>query len=61
MNALWFTVQKFARLQKAKEVLCTDERAEYDLWRRSGMAMTYEDWCAKKDSIRMVSSYSEVD
>jgi DnaJ family protein C protein 12 len=47
-------VNKFATLQRAKEVLCDpDLRAQYDLWRRSGLAMPYEEWKARKDTIQM--------
>ncbi|GAU91141.1 hypothetical protein RvY_03455-2 [Ramazzottius varieornatus] len=42
------------RLQRAKEIL-TDEksREDYDTWRRSGISLPYEEWIARKDSIKM--------
>ena len=51
------TDERFARLQHAKETLCDPERRkDYDSWRNCGMAITYGDWRAKKDSIHTVSS-----
>ena len=33
------------RLQYARNVLCNDEsRKKYDFWRRSGIAVPYEQW-----------------
>ena len=52
-----YLVEKFKLLQKAKEVLTdTKKRADYDKWRRSGMAMSYKQWCSLNDSIKTVSS-----
>ena len=46
-------VNKFATLQRAKEILCDpDSRAQYDSWRRSGIAIPYEQWKARKDTIQ---------
>ena len=46
-------------LQYAKEVL-TDpaKKADYDKWRKSGIAIPYKDWLAKKDAIHTVCSIS---
>jgi len=46
--------KKFACLQRAKQVL-TDPttRTQYDKWRRCGMAISFDDWMAKKDLVHM--------
>lgn len=39
------TAKLFERLQKARNVLCNeDSRRRYDFWRRSGIAVPYEQW-----------------
>ncbi|KAK7901711.1 hypothetical protein WMY93_018480 [Mugilogobius chulae] len=46
-------VTDFQKLQEAKEVLCDEEkRQNYDIWKRSGVAMTFHDWQALKDSVK---------
>ncbi|XP_072292861.1 dnaJ homolog subfamily C member 12 isoform X2 [Eucyclogobius newberryi] len=46
-------VTDFQKLQEAKEVLCDESRRKkYDLWKRSGIAMTFHDWQALKDSVK---------
>ncbi|XP_020782951.1 dnaJ homolog subfamily C member 12 [Boleophthalmus pectinirostris] len=46
-------VTDFQKLQEAKEVLCDEnKRKNYDLWKRSGVAMTFHDWQALKDSVK---------
>lgn len=46
-------VTDFQKLQEAKEVLCDEtQRKNYDLWKRSGIAMTFQDWQALKDSVK---------
>ena len=52
------TAKKFALLQKAKATLCDSEsRRNYDKWRLSGMCMSYQDWCNRKDAVHTVSSW----
>lgn len=48
--------ERFKKLQQAKDVL-TDpaKRKDYDLWRQSGMAISYEKWCNMNESVRTVS------
>ncbi|XP_020602696.1 dnaJ homolog subfamily C member 12-like [Orbicella faveolata] len=39
------TAKLFERLQNARNVLCNEEsRKRYDFWRRSGIAVPYEQW-----------------
>lgn len=46
-------VTEFQKLQEAKETLCDEaKRKNYDLWKRSGVAMTFHDWQALKDSVK---------
>lgn len=46
-------VETFQKLQKAKEVLTNEEsRARYDHWRRSQMAMPFQQWEALSDSVK---------
>lgn len=46
-------VMDFQKLQEAKEVLCDEtKRKNYDLWKRSGVAMPFHDWQALKDSVK---------
>lgn len=46
-------VADFQKLQEAKEVLCDEtKRKNYDLWKRSGIAMTFHDWQALKGSVK---------
>ncbi len=47
--------EKFARLQVAKMTLTDPEaRLQYDQWKRSGVAIRFEEWKARKDSIHTV-------
>ena len=50
------TAESFQQIQRAKEIL-TDpvKRRHYDSWRHSGIAMSYADWSALKDSVKTVS------
>ncbi|XP_049646462.1 dnaJ homolog subfamily C member 12 [Suncus etruscus] len=46
-------VETFQKLQKAKETLTSEEsRARYDLWRRSQVAMPFQQWETFKDSVK---------
>ncbi|XP_061547061.1 dnaJ homolog subfamily C member 12 [Phycodurus eques] len=46
-------VTEFQKLQEAKEVLCDDtKRKNYDLWKRSGVAIPFHDWQALNDSVK---------
>ncbi|XP_017279846.1 dnaJ homolog subfamily C member 12 [Kryptolebias marmoratus] len=46
-------VADFQKLQEAKEVLCNeDRRKNYDLWRRSGVAVSFHEWQALSDSVK---------
>ncbi|XP_057704987.1 dnaJ homolog subfamily C member 12 [Corythoichthys intestinalis] len=46
-------VAEFQKLQEAKEVLCNDtKRKNYDLWKRSGVAIPFQEWQALKDSVK---------
>ncbi|XP_045926489.1 dnaJ homolog subfamily C member 12 isoform X1 [Micropterus dolomieu] len=46
-------VADFQKLQEAKEVLCNEtKRKNYDLWKRSGVAMPFHDWQALNDSVK---------
>uniref|UniRef100_A0A3Q2XFW1 DnaJ homolog subfamily C member 12-like n=1 Tax=Hippocampus comes TaxID=109280 RepID=A0A3Q2XFW1_HIPCM len=48
-------VAEFQKLQEAKEVLSNDtKRKNYDLWRRSGVAIPFHDWQALNDSVKTV-------
>ena len=42
----WFSIVTFCyRLQHARNILCDEEqRKNYDYWRRSGVAVPYEQW-----------------
>lgn len=55
---LWvlsLTAEKFAQLQKAKEVLSDQvTRERYDKWLHSGIAIPYNEWCARQDMIHTV-------
>ena len=56
--ALLFMIaaERFALLSKAKETLANPEsRSKYDKWRRSGIAMSYEDWCGLRGAVHTVS------
>lgn len=47
-------VTNFQKLQEAKEVLCDEtKRKNYDLWKRSGVVMTFHDWQGLKQSVKM--------
>ncbi|XP_013411413.1 dnaJ homolog subfamily C member 12 [Lingula anatina] len=44
--------ERFAKLQRAKETLTNDDtRQKYDLWRRSGLAIPYEQWASLRDTV----------
>uniref|UniRef100_A0A8C3YVH6 DnaJ heat shock protein family (Hsp40) member C12 n=1 Tax=Catagonus wagneri TaxID=51154 RepID=A0A8C3YVH6_9CETA len=46
-------VETFQKLQKAKEILTNEaSRARYDHWRRSQMAMPFQQWEALSDSVK---------
>ncbi|MEQ2238585.1 hypothetical protein ILYODFUR_034708 [Ilyodon furcidens] len=46
-------VADFQKLQEAKEVLCDEtKRKNYDLWRRSGVAIPFREWEALNDSVK---------
>lgn len=46
-------VETFQKLQKAKEILTKEEsRARYDHWRRSQIAMPFQQWEALSDSVK---------
>ncbi|KAM5321672.1 dnaJ homolog subfamily C member 12 [Glossophaga mutica] len=46
-------VETFQKLQKAKEILTNEEsRACYDHWRRSQIAMPFQQWEALSDSVK---------
>ncbi|XP_022599556.1 dnaJ homolog subfamily C member 12 [Seriola dumerili] len=46
-------VADFQKLQEAKEVLCNEnKRKNYDLWRRSGVTISFHDWQALNDSVK---------
>ncbi|XP_051937213.1 dnaJ homolog subfamily C member 12 [Hippocampus zosterae] len=46
-------VAEFQKLQEAKEVLSNEtKRKNYDLWRRSGVAIPFHDWQALNDSVK---------
>ncbi|KAJ7324278.1 hypothetical protein JRQ81_017298 [Phrynocephalus forsythii] len=46
-------VERFQKLQQAKEILTNeDSRARYDYWRRSKIAIPFQQWEALSDSIK---------
>ncbi|KAM4607820.1 dnaJ homolog subfamily C member 12 [Polymixia lowei] len=46
-------VEDFQKLQEAKEVLCNEnKRKNYDLWRRSGVTISFHDWQDLSDSVK---------
>lgn len=46
-------VEDFQKLQEAKEVLCNEhKRKNYDLWKRSGVEISFHDWQALNDSVK---------
>ncbi|XP_058507430.1 dnaJ homolog subfamily C member 12 [Solea solea] len=46
-------VAEFQKLQEAKEVLCNEtKRKNYDLWKRSGFTIPFQDWQAMNDSVK---------
>lgn len=46
-------VADFQKLQEAKEVLCNEtKRKNYDLWKRSGVTIPFQDWQALNDSVK---------
>lgn len=59
VNTVWISVTRFTKLTRAKEILCnTESRAKYDNWRRSGIAMSYSDWCNMKGAVHTVCNPS---
>lgn len=49
------SVADFQKLQEAKEVLCNEtKRKNYDLWKRSGVTISFHDWQALNDSVKTV-------
>jgi hypothetical protein len=54
-----FSAERFQLLTKAKEILTDPEsRSKYDKWRRSGIAMSYDNWCGLRGAVHTVS-YSQ--
>lgn len=52
----------FQKLQEAKEVLCNEtKRKNYDLWKRSGVTISFHDWLALNDSVKTVSNVFGID
>nr|XP_020457575.1 dnaJ homolog subfamily C member 12 [Monopterus albus] len=46
-------VTEFQKLQEAKEVLCNEtKRKNYDIWKRSGVTISFHDWQALNDSVK---------
>ncbi|XP_010732870.3 dnaJ homolog subfamily C member 12 [Larimichthys crocea] len=46
-------VEDFQKLQEAKEVLCNEtKRKYYDLWKRSGVTISFHDWQGLNDSVK---------
>ncbi|XP_014847799.1 PREDICTED: dnaJ homolog subfamily C member 12 [Poecilia mexicana] len=46
-------VADFQKLQEAKEVLCDEaKRKNYDLWKRSGISIPFQEWRALNDSVK---------
>ncbi|XP_074531753.1 dnaJ homolog subfamily C member 12 [Halichoeres trimaculatus] len=46
-------VEEFQKLQEAKDILCDyTKRKNYDLWRRSGVAVSFHDWQALNHSVK---------
>lgn len=53
--SVFLAVEDFQKLQEAKEVLCNEtKRKNYDLWKRSGVTISFHDWQALNDSIKTV-------
>ncbi|XP_033738345.1 J domain-containing protein-like [Pecten maximus] len=53
--------EKFARIQRAKEVLSDQEtRKKYDQWKNSGIAMSYDQWCGLRDSVQTSMHWASV-
>lgn len=53
--SVFLAVDDFQKLQEAKEVLCNEtKRKNYDLWRRSGVTITFREWQALNDSVKTV-------
>ncbi|XP_065815621.1 dnaJ homolog subfamily C member 12 isoform X2 [Labrus bergylta] len=47
------TVADFQKLQEAKDVLCNQtKRKNYDLWKISGITVSFHNWCALNDSVK---------
>lgn len=52
----------FQKLQEAKEVLCNEtKRKNYDLWKRSGVTISFHDWQALNDSVKTVRNVLGID
>lgn len=57
--SFFLTVADFQKLQEAKEVLCNEtKRKNYDLWKRSGVTISFHDWQALNDSVKTVRNVS---
>ncbi|XP_069124837.1 J domain-containing protein-like [Argopecten irradians] len=53
--------KNFARIQRAKEVLGNPElRKKYDQWKNSGIAMSYDQWCGLRDSVKPSMHWASV-
>ncbi|XP_071440147.1 J domain-containing protein [Hetaerina americana] len=50
---------KFQKLKEAKEILCDPEkRLNYDKWRRSGITISYKQWCGMKEHVQQSMHWS---
>ncbi|XP_044761282.1 J domain-containing protein [Coccinella septempunctata] len=50
---------KFQQLKTAKEVLCDPEkRSNYDKWRNSGIAISYQQWLGMKEHVHQSMHWS---
>lgn len=57
MFYFFLSVADFQKLQEAKDVLCNEvKRKNYDLWKRSGVTISFHDWQALNDSVKAVSN-----
>lgn len=46
-------VEDFQKLMEAKEVLCNEStRKNYDMWRRSGVTISFHEWQTLNDSVK---------
>ncbi|XP_025898452.1 dnaJ homolog subfamily C member 12 isoform X1 [Nothoprocta perdicaria] len=50
-------VESFQKLQQAKEILANEEsRAHYDYWRRSKIAIPFQQWEALSNSVKTIEN-----